>query len=189
ILARDAEGALRALDAAHMAGQDLGQFARALLAHLRDLAVVSSVKDPTGLVDAPETELEALRAQAKNTDPQMTAALFDRFTHAAGEILESQFPKMLLELALLDLVRAEPLVPISELIDRLAELEKTGLQAPTQAPGPKASAPKVQPAGPAPAPQTQTQTQTPTQTRTQTPTQTPAWEAFLQSVEEKSPAA
>src|SRR5215468_8314131 len=81
ILARDAEGALRALDAAHMAGQDLGQFARALLAHLRDLAVVSSVKDATGLVDAPATELEALRAQAKQTDSQMAAALFDRFTH------------------------------------------------------------------------------------------------------------
>jgi DNA polymerase-3 subunit gamma/tau len=196
ILARDAEGALRALDAAHMTGQDLGQFARALLGHLRDLAVVTSIQDPSGLIDAPETELEALRVQAKRTDARMAAALFDRFTHAAGEILESQFPKMHFELALLDLVRAEPLVPLGDLLERLAELEKAAPEAPSprqKAPGKAVPAPPpstASPQLPAPPPSTASpQLLAPPPSAASPQLNAPAWEAFLQSVEEKSPAA
>src|SRR5439155_11255709 len=90
----------------------------------RDLAVVTTVKDPSGLVDAPDSELLALREQAQRIEPALAGALFDRFARAAEEITKSTFPKMLLELALLDLVRAEPLYPLGDLMERLEELEK-----------------------------------------------------------------
>src|SRR5262249_11131485 len=56
-------------------------------------------------------------------------------------------------------------VPIADLLDRLAQLEKGGLQTPGS---------RLQAAGPKPAP---------------APSPPTNWESFLQSVEEKSPAA
>jgi DNA polymerase-3 subunit gamma/tau len=130
LCARDAEAALRVLEAAFGRGQDAGQLARSLLGHLRDLAVCAQVRDPRGLVDAPESELEVIQAQARRVDPPLLFAWFDRFTRAADEIARSTTPRMLLELALLDMVRAEPLLPLGDLLARLEDLERRTSGAP-----------------------------------------------------------
>jgi len=192
VLARDAEAALRVLDAAHAGGGDLGQLARAFLGHLRDLAVCATVQDVSGLVDAPATELEALRAQAGAVEPALAGALFERFALAADEIARSTFPKMLIELALLDLVRAEPLYPLGDLLERLEDLEKRT----AGGGGGESGGVKTRPAA---GTRTGTGTSTGRGTRTETSTKTspstgaePAsplsWEQFLADLAERAPA-
>src|SRR5262249_60851896 len=58
VLARDAEAALRVLDAAHAGGGDPGQLARAFLGHLPDPALCATGPGPSRLLDAPPTPLQ-----------------------------------------------------------------------------------------------------------------------------------
>ena len=62
VLGKDAHAALALVDAAFTRGQDLSQLAHAFLGHLRDLVVARAVDDPSALIDASPSELEALVA-------------------------------------------------------------------------------------------------------------------------------
>ena len=198
IVARDGGAALRVLDAAHGGGQDLGQLARSFLGHLRDLAVLTAVRDARGLIDAPPGELEALEAQARRLDPALAQALFDRLARAADEIARSTFPKMLLELALLDLVRAEPLLPLGDLLDRLEDLERRtagpagggGGRLEPAPPRPPAPAPPAPSAPSPPAPRRAEAAPAPPPALAPAPlpaSSPPSWEDFLAAVEQRSP--
>ncbi len=64
ILARNAGEAVSLVAHAYERGFDLVQLARTLLSHLRDLVIVSVVKDPLPLLDVTAGELDELHAQA-----------------------------------------------------------------------------------------------------------------------------
>ncbi|MCC6747256.1 MAG: DNA polymerase III subunit gamma/tau [Deltaproteobacteria bacterium] len=123
LLAREADRALAVVDRLFSDGQDLSQFAQAFLAHLRDLIVVRSCREPRPLLDVTEAELEELVRQAKGDGAELLEQHFDRFARTAQEIARSSFPRLLLELVLIELVNAEPLVPLGDLLQRLADLE------------------------------------------------------------------
>ena len=65
IVDRDPAQALQLIDGAYGRGFDLLQLAKTLLGHLRDLLVISVVKDPLPLLDATPSELEELQAQSE----------------------------------------------------------------------------------------------------------------------------
>src|SRR5215831_15628084 len=123
VLAGDARAALLGIDAAVGRGVDLSHLARSLLGALRDAAVVQSVADPEGLVDATGDEIAALRELVKSVPRPHLVALFDRFARACEELRESPSPRLLVDVALLDMASTEPLVPVADLVDRLEALE------------------------------------------------------------------
>ena len=129
VLARDAQAALAVVGRLFEGGQDLAQFAQAFLAHLRDLTVVRTCQDPAPLLDATEAELEELRLQASGGEPEgrtgaeLLPQHFDRFARAAEEIARSSFPRLLLEMVLIEMVHAEPLLPLGDLLERLERME------------------------------------------------------------------
>ena len=123
LLARDAGAALEVVARLFDGGLDLSQFTQAFLAHLRDLTVVRTCKDPAELVEATEAELLDLRAQAKGEGGELLPQHFDRFARAAEEIARSAFPRLILEMAIIEMVHAEALLPVGELIERLEQLE------------------------------------------------------------------
>jgi DNA polymerase-3 subunit gamma/tau len=209
VIVRDAGRALRVLDAAHDAGLDLGQFARMLLGHLRDLTVCCHVRDTTGLIDGTDAELSELKAQAARALPALAQAWFDRFTRATDEIAKSTLPRMHLELALIDLVSAEPLLPLGDLIERLEDLERRTAGHGQGAPGgsssgggdkpqPAPHAPAIQIAPPAqkaaPAPALPGPPKLGPVAMASTPPSPPSsgaplgWAQFLTHISEKSPA-
>ena len=49
--------------------------------------------------------------------------LFDRWARAIDESAKSQSPRLILEMALVDLCQSEPLEPIGDLLERLEGLE------------------------------------------------------------------
>ena len=123
VLARDAAGALRALADAVDRGVDLAQLARAFLGFIHDVEVATLVSDARDLVDASSDEIAEARSLGE-TDPRgLAATLFDRWARAVEEAGKSQTPRLILEMALVDLCFAEPLQPLPDLLKRLEELE------------------------------------------------------------------
>jgi DNA polymerase-3 subunit gamma/tau len=122
VLDRDAGAALRVLARSADVGVDLGQLARAFLGFLRDLEVVGRVADAVDLVDATPDELEEARALARKAVAAAGGAagllgvLFDRWARAIDEAAKSQSPRLILEMALVDLCQAEPLEPLGDLL-------------------------------------------------------------------------
>jgi DNA polymerase-3 subunit gamma/tau len=123
ILARDAGETLRSLARAADRGVDLGQLSRAFLGFLRDLEIVARVKDASDLVDATAEELKEAQALAAKAPAGLFPSLFDRWARAVDEASKSQTPRLLFEMAAVDLCAAEPLLPIGDLLERLDALE------------------------------------------------------------------
>ena len=123
IVDKQPQSALQLVDDAYKRGYDLVQLAHTLLGVLRDLVVVGSVKDATALVDGGPGELEALNELMKRTPQALPEILFQRFSRTVELISRAAVPRHALEVGLVDLCRAEPLVPIAYLLDRLLELE------------------------------------------------------------------
>jgi DNA polymerase-3 subunit gamma/tau len=122
IAGRDPATALSLLDDAFRRGFDLPQLARTLLAHLRDLVVVSVVKEPQTLLEVPASELPDLEAQAKQVSGR-AELLFDRMMRVAEDTARASQARYALEVGLVELCALEPLLPIGELVDRLELLE------------------------------------------------------------------
>jgi DNA polymerase-3 subunit gamma/tau len=168
VLARDVGGTLRLVGQAVDRGIDLGQIARSFLAHLHDLEVAALVPDPSDVLDATAEEIAEARALAGKAPRGLLGAMFDRWARAVEEAGKSQTPRLILEMALVDLCFTEPLVPLGDLLGRLEELEgrlagagggSRGAGPPPSARSPASpvraesrSAPAVQVAPPPPAP-------------------------------------
>jgi DNA polymerase-3 subunit gamma/tau len=166
VLARDPARALRLLADAIDRGIDLVQLSRSFLGFIHDAEVVTLVAEPADLVDATPEEIAELRTVAEKMPRGLATTLFDRWARAVDEAAKSPTPRLLLEMALVDLCFAEPLVPLGDLLARLAELEgrlQGGGAAPPRPPGgrpPGEPAPRpagrsdampAAPGGPAPA--------------------------------------
>ena len=137
VLDRDVAATLRLLAAAVERGLDLGQLARAFLSLLRDIEVVARVggAELADLIDATPDEIEVLRGLAgvatgiAARSPGGGAAadrvpvLFDRWARAVEEAGKASQPRLLLEMAAVDLCQAEPLEPLGDLLERLEALE------------------------------------------------------------------
>jgi DNA polymerase III subunit gamma/tau len=145
VLGRDAATTLRRLAAAAERGLDLGQLARAFLSLLRDIEVVARVPDPEDLVDATTDELGEMRGLAEAAvrpgGGDLLAVLFDRWARAVDESAKSPAPRLILEMAAVDLCSAEPLEPLGDLLERLESMESRlegGGSAPWRGPAPPA---------------------------------------------------
>ena len=120
----DARSALEAVDAAVERGVDEVQLARAIVRYLRDLAVAQVAPDSETLVEGSEEERRELAEQAKSLDRSRVAQMFDRMVRACNDLGRTQQPRLVLDLALIDVAALEPIVPIADLLARLGELER-----------------------------------------------------------------
>jgi len=145
----DAAAALDAVEAAVGRGLDETQLTRALTRALHDIAVAQAGQNAPGTSDGERAELQRL---ARAIEPSRVRLMCDRMLRACIDLAESPEPRIVLDLALIDLAATEPLPPISRLLDRLADLERrlgSGAAAP---PAPPARSPTPRPRGPEPAP-------------------------------------
>jgi DNA polymerase III subunit gamma/tau len=160
-LDRDPGNALRLIARAADRGVDLGQLGRSFLGFLRDLEVVASVKPAPGveladLIDATPEEIDEMKGLAERAGAGLTTVLFDRWARAVDEASRLPVPRLLYEMAAIDLCGAEPMVPLGDLLQRLDDLEgrlRGTRPGPTTTPGgggpapaPGVSAPKSKPA-------------------------------------------
>jgi DNA polymerase III subunit gamma/tau len=136
VLGRDPALALRALAGEVDRGVDLVQLSRAFLGFLHDVEISGLVPDAADLVDATAEELTEARALAQQAPRGLLGSLFDRWARAVEEAGRSQTPRLILEMALVDLCFTEPLVPLGDLLKRLEDLEGRLLDGPGGGGGP-----------------------------------------------------
>jgi DNA polymerase-3 subunit gamma/tau len=155
ILARDAKSALEIVDRIYESGRDLQRFSRDLLEHWRNLVVTKLGADAAVLDDVPPDEISEYRRQGSLRDLAELQRLF-RITRLGDEELgRSSVPRMVLEMTMVRLATAEPMLSVDEVLQRLDEVER-GLG---RSPAPKAKAESPtssKPAPPSPSPAART---------------------------------
>ncbi len=164
--------ALESVDAAVARGVDEVQIARALVRFLRDL-VVTSAAPKAHVVDGSAEELAELSQLTERYPRARLMQMFDRMIRCADELSRLPQPRMVLDLALIDVATLEPLLPLGDLIERLGALEsRLGGSAPRGGGGGAVRPRAVSPApAPVPAP---TPAAAPAPTPAAAPAPTPA---------------
>ena len=123
IAAGDGRAALETSERLTRSGRDVSQFARDLLAHLRQLIVIRTVGEPPDAFTVTAAEPERLRAQADAMSDLTLGRAVDTLSKALADIREGDEPRMTVELALLRAARPQ-LDPSKEaLAERLERLE------------------------------------------------------------------
>jgi DNA polymerase-3 subunit gamma/tau len=132
VLDRDVATALRALAEAVDRGVDLVQLSRSFLGMLHDLEIVALVPDAADLIDASPEEIAEAKQLAAKAPRGLITSMFERWARAVDEAARSQTPRLIIEMALVDLCFAEPLLPLGDLLERLEKMEsRLGSAAPT----------------------------------------------------------
>lgn len=123
LLGRDAAGTVQQLAAAHHHGIDLRILARTLASEARDLLVIRLAgRASRDLVDRAESELEALWALVEHRPPAELERIASVLLELAEQVAKARHPRLVLEMGLIRLCRAAPLVDVSELAARVEGL-------------------------------------------------------------------
>jgi DNA polymerase III subunit gamma/tau len=105
-------------------GFDIAHVARDLLALLRNLVVAKVVKEPEGLLDLPDQEASDVKQLVAGADADDLTRLYHGFSQGFDEVVKSERPRASLEMLLVRMARRPPLLPIDDLVSRLAALER-----------------------------------------------------------------
>jgi DNA polymerase-3 subunit gamma/tau len=123
IATSDGRAALEVSEGLRRSGGDVSQFARDLLAHLRQLLVIRTAEDVVEAFTVTAAEPERLRAQADSISDLTLSRAIDVIAAALTAIREGDEPRMTVELALLRAARPH-LDPSREaLMQRLERVE------------------------------------------------------------------
>lgn len=120
----DAGTALEAVAQAVERGVGEVQLARAIVRYLRDLAVAQVAPGSESLIDGSAEERAEIVEQARSLERPRVTQMFDRMVRACDDLGQTQQPRLILDLALIDVAALEPLVPLGDLFNRLADLER-----------------------------------------------------------------
>jgi len=103
ILAQDPHRALAIMSSAYDEGQNLQEVAEELVAHMRNLLVLSDGADMAGLVEATDAERERYCAQAERARAGDLIRQLHIAIEAAVRMRRSAFPRVLLEVAIAEI--------------------------------------------------------------------------------------
>ena len=141
----DAKSALEAVERLSRSGRDPGQFARDLIAHLRQLLVARATGEVPESFTVTVAQPERLAEQAKQMDDAKLVGAIDSLSSAVAAMREGDDPRLTLEVALLkvatpslDSSREALLRRIESLESRLTGSGGREAQAEPPAPGPPA---------------------------------------------------
>jgi DNA polymerase-3 subunit gamma/tau len=117
----DARAALEVVDSAVARGLDEVQVARALTRVLHDIAVAQV---DAKIIEGSAEEQAELARLGRELQPERVRLMCDRMMRACQDLADSPEPRIVVDLALIDLAALDSVPPISELVDRLVELER-----------------------------------------------------------------
>lgn len=105
-------------------GFDMTHVARDLLGLLRDLVVARICENPSDLVELADEEREDVLSLAQSATESDLLRLHQGFSRGFDDISRGADPRANLEMLLVRLALRPPLLPVDELLHRLAGLEK-----------------------------------------------------------------
>ncbi|MCC6214669.1 MAG: DNA polymerase III subunit gamma/tau [Polyangiaceae bacterium] len=124
LVAGDAPRCLEIVQGLVVQGYDVVPVARHLLELLRDLVVSRVCPSPSELLDLSPDERAEVAALAAATDADDLVRLHQGFSQGFDEVARGAQPRAALEMLLVRLARRPALLPLDELVTRLAALER-----------------------------------------------------------------
>ncbi|MEO6333785.1 MAG: DNA polymerase III subunit gamma/tau [Pyrinomonadaceae bacterium] len=107
-------------------GQDARNFCRDLLAVFRDLMVFNASGGETSLVETSALSVDELRDYSSRFTTSDFVRFFSSLCDTEAKLKEAVQPRYVLETGLVKLTEMRRVVPIEQLLERLAQLERSG---------------------------------------------------------------
>jgi DNA polymerase-3 subunit gamma/tau len=123
IFRKDARGSLSLVDELYNLGYDVGQFYRDFLNHFRNLMVVKLEGGPSPVLNVAEHEARELGEQAAAVSFEDLHRLFQILLNGEALMARTPFPKVILEMTLVEMARLDSLLPAEEILSRVEQLE------------------------------------------------------------------
>jgi DNA polymerase III subunit gamma/tau len=115
--------ALKVLKELDEVGKDLQRLAADLLDHFRNLLVVTLGEEGVASLQAPDSEIELLQAQAKRVDCDAVLRIIDALAAAEGRLRYALSKRVFFEIALVKAIKARDMVGIDGVLKKLNELK------------------------------------------------------------------
>jgi DNA polymerase-3 subunit gamma/tau len=125
IFQRDAKGCLALVDELYRLGYDLGQFSKDFLTHFRNLLVVKLEGGAGSMLTVPEHEVKELMDQAAGASFEDLHRLFQILLRGEELMTRTPFPKIVLEMTVVEMARLDSLLPVEEILSRVEQLADT----------------------------------------------------------------
>ena len=133
VLARDGAQCLKLIDEAYYAGMDMPVFYQLLLEHFRNLVLAKVVPEAEGMTEMSREDWSRLQEQTAPVSRETLQRLLEILMAEEEAMRRTQNPRLVLEMALTRMARLTPLIPIDEILARMAALEnrlRSGMPAP-----------------------------------------------------------
>lgn len=115
--------ALKVVDELVSRGQDLRNFCRDLLVHLRDLLVAKVAGDAEGLLDSALMSAAELAQQAAKFSESDLTRFFHSLSDTETKLRDALQPRYVLEVGLVKLIEMRRVAGLEKVLERLAKLE------------------------------------------------------------------
>ncbi|NLK43042.1 MAG: DNA polymerase III subunit gamma/tau [Tissierellia bacterium] len=119
IINKNIEKTLEMIDEVIENGKDIHQFIKDFIYHFRNLMIVKTTKDPNDLIEVEESLLEKYIGQSKNIDINFILKSLDILTTADEKAKWSSQPRIILEMASIQLTKLGEDLSLEERIKRL----------------------------------------------------------------------
>ena len=124
LLRREPARALEVVEQVYGFGFDMKQLTKELLEIVRHLNIVRIASEAERIVDVSADELELLRSLAESVTQDELTRHFRILLDGLDEVARSETPRLALEMCILRMAQVRPVLPMADLIDRLAGLER-----------------------------------------------------------------
>ena len=125
IFLKDAKRCLALVDELYTRGYDLGQFCKDFLNHFRNLLIVKLEGGSSSTLALPEHEVKDLLDQAAGVSFEDLHRLFQILLRGEELMARTPFPKIVLEMTVVEMARLDALLPLEEILSRVEQLEYT----------------------------------------------------------------
>ena len=152
LMQRDSATALELVSELHERGHDLRRCLRDLVEHFRDLAVARATRGKL-LPELPEEDARTMMDQARRADADWSARCFRIVRDADAEASRSPYPKLVMEMAIVQCGSLGEVLPYGALLERLDKLEaviRSGTSGAGGVPAARASSGSPRPRDPRP---------------------------------------
>ena len=124
VIERDPYRSLKIIEDAYNYGFDLKKLISDLLDLVRNIMIVKITPNYRELIELPDNELRDLIDLSKRLEIEEVQRFLNILLRGEEELLRSESPKIVLELALVKMLHVGPIIPINKIIERLENLEK-----------------------------------------------------------------
>jgi DNA polymerase-3 subunit gamma/tau len=120
----DKEKSLNIIKTLYYQGIDLEEFSLDLLRFFKDLYLLKISPSMEEVLELGKEEIEEMKSQLPNYEAEYLKNIIEYLKKLPSNLKESDHPKLILELAVLDLIELKNKIPISLIYEKILELEE-----------------------------------------------------------------